>query len=178
MNVLKYICPKLNIFVLQYFGSGKYLYLYLSTFKVLLPGSAHNASVLSTVTGVDLAQRVDRTASDAPLVVGGGSRGGHPARGGGCGHPVSPLTPPPISRFRIADDEARHVPGEPDQLVPEEEGRGRRRGDDPRARQLRQDRRGEVRHEVEVSRGGASSSGRLRGRLSGGGSSIVQYACR
>ena len=34
-----YICPKLNVFLLKYFSSGKYLYLYLSTFKVLLPGS-------------------------------------------------------------------------------------------------------------------------------------------
>ena len=35
------MCPKWNVFVLKYFGSGKYLYLYLSTFKVLLPGSGY-----------------------------------------------------------------------------------------------------------------------------------------
>ena len=38
-NVLKYICPKLIVFVIKYLASGKYLHLYLSTFKVLLPGS-------------------------------------------------------------------------------------------------------------------------------------------
>ena len=42
-NVLKYICPKLNVFVIKYFASGKYLYLYsLSTFKVLLPSSGQH----------------------------------------------------------------------------------------------------------------------------------------
>ena len=51
----KYICPKLNVLVLNYFGSGKYLYVYLSTFKVLLSGSGKDDTVVcETVTGLGL----------------------------------------------------------------------------------------------------------------------------